>query len=242
MRRCAVPCMAALSVYLPHLSTVELPDEKHSSGGQNTAMSNLSDILDRIDQRLSVVGLTDNSASLAAGKSDAIRNMRRALREGSRQGVTVETLAALAVPLKTSTAWLVDGVGNAEAVRVPLISWVSAGSPDTPTAVEEIQNARRIEDGELDPKGDWVALEVIGDSMDRISPPGSIIFVDRNDRRLVMNACYVIALENGEATYKRFRPSPDRFEPVSVNPMHEPFYPEGPVSILGRVRKTMLPM
>lgn len=237
-----MPCMAALSVYLPHLSTVELPDEKHSVGGQNTAMSNLSDILDRIDQRLSAVGLTDNSASLAAGKSDAIRNMRRALREGSRQGVTVETLAALAVPLKTSAAWLVDGVGNAEAVRVPVVSWVSAGAPDTPTTVDEIQNARRIEDAELDPKGDWIALEVIGDSMDRISPPGSIIFVDRNDRRLVMNACYVIALEGGEATYKRYRPNPERFEPVSVNPAHEPIFPDGAVAIIGRVRKTILLM
>lgn len=242
MRRCAVPCMAALSVYLPHMSTVELPSEKTSAGGQNTAMSNLSDILERIDQRLSAVGLTASAASIAAGKSDAIRNMRRALRDGSRQGVTVETLAALAVPLKTSTAWLIDGVGNAEAVRVPLISWVSAGAPDTPTAVEEIQNARRIADGELDPKGDWIALEVIGDSMDRISPPGSIIFVDRNDRRLVMNACYVIALENGEATYKRFRPAPDRFEPVPVNPAHEAFFPEGPVTIIGRVHKTSLQM
>lgn len=78
--------------------------------------------------------------------------------------------------------------------------------------------------------------------MDRISPPGSTIFVDRADKRLVMNSCYVIALEGGEATYKRYRPNPDRFEPVSVNPEHEPIYPEGQVHIIGRVRKTTLPM
>ena len=162
--------------------------------------------------------------------------------ENGLRGIT-RAADRYAKAFKVSKGWLLTGEGaESQTVSVPLISWVSAGAPDTPTAVEEIQNARRIEDGELDPKGDWVALEVIGDSMDRISPPGSIIFVDRNDRRLVMNACYVIALENGEATYKRFRPSPDRFEPVSVNPVHEPFYPEGPVSILGRVRKTMLPM
>ena len=237
-----MPCMAALSVYLPHVSTVELPDEKIHWGGQNTSMSNLAEILERIDQRLTLTDHSDYSASMAANKPDAIRNMRRALKSGARQGVTIETITALAGVLKTSAGWLVDGAGAEEAIRVPLISWVSAGSPDAPDSVSEIWGARRISGGDLNPDGDWVALEVMGDSMDRISPPGSIIFVDRNDQRLVMNACYVISLENGEATYKRFRPTPDRFEPVSVNPFHEPFYPEGPVSIFGRVRKTMLPM
>jgi SOS-response transcriptional repressor LexA len=87
-----------------------------------------------------------------------------------------------------------------------------------------------------------LALRVVGDSMDRISPPDSIIFVNRADRRLVANGCSVIATPDGEATYKRYRPSPDRFEPVSVNPAHEPFFPDGMPKIVGRVRKSILDM
>lgn len=205
-------------------------------------MSHLADILERIDQRLTLTNHSDSSASLAARKPDAIRNMRRALKSGERQGVTIETITALANVLKTSAGWLVDGTGPEETVRVPLISWVSAGTPDAPDAVDEVLNATRIEANDLDPDGDWVALEVVGDSMDRISPPGSTIFVNRLDKKLVPNACYVIGLENGEATYKRYRPAPDRFEPVSVNPAHEPLFPEGPVNVIGRVHKTTLKM
>jgi len=126
--------------------------------------------------------------------------------------------------------------------NVPLISWVSAGalSPiDHPVTAADADRMIRVADL---PGGDWIALEVVGDSMDRISPPGSIIFVNRRDRRLVPNACYVLMTEDGEATYKRYRPNPDRFEPVSINPSHEAIFPEGQVRVVGRVRRSVLPM
>jgi SOS-response transcriptional repressor LexA len=130
-------------------------------------------------------------------------------------------------------------------VGAPLISWVSAGDPKAPSSVIEIHDAKMVYIHGLDPKGDWIALTVEGDSMDRISPPESIVFVNRNDKRLVTNACYVISdAEGGEASYKRFRANPDRWEPVSTNPEHEPmFVKKGrePV-IIGRVRKTLLSM
>lgn len=134
---------------------------------------------------------------------------------------------------------------NRGPVGAPLISWVSAGVLKTPGIVLELGEAKTAYVHGLDPKGDWIALQVEGDSMDRISPPESIIFVDRKDRRLVTNACYVIAdAEGGEATYKRFRANPDRWEPVSTNPEHEPvFVKEGSEpAIVGRVRKTLLSM
>jgi SOS-response transcriptional repressor LexA len=136
-------------------------------------------------------------------------------------------------------------VPQAGPLGAPLISWVSAGALKAPSVVIELDDAKMAYIHGLDPKGDWIALEVEGDSMDRISPPESIIFVNRKDRRLVTNACYVIAdAEGGEATYKRFRANPDRWEPVSTNPEHEPvFVRKGrePV-IIGRVRKTLLSM
>lgn len=126
-------------------------------------------------------------------------------------------------------------------LEVPLISWVSAGELVSPDVVDDLANAQRIQAPKL-PKGDWIALEVVGDSMDRISPPGSIIFVDLSDKQLVMNACYVFADEDGDATYKRYRPGPDRIEPVSTNTAHETRFPDRMPVVVGRVRKTMLDM
>jgi hypothetical protein len=77
--------------------------------------------------------------------------------------------------------------------------------------------------------------------MDRISPPESIIFVDRRDRKLIPNGLYVIADEEGNATYKRYRPGPPpRFEAVSMNQAHEPIFPAQEPLIVGRVKRSMI--
>lgn len=125
-------------------------------------------------------------------------------------------------------------------ISVPLVSWVSAGVMSFPDISDEIIG--QVQESGLDPEGDWIALKVEGDSMDRISPPDSIIFVDRADKVLVPNACYVIANGDGEATYKRFRSNPMRFEPVSTNPAHEPIYPAREPLIVGRVKKSTIQM
>lgn len=121
---------------------------------------------------------------------------------------------------------------------VPLLAWVSAGAMRRDDVADEALGTIRVTDL---PLGDWIALRVVGDSMDRVSPPDSIIFIDRKDTRLVSNALYVIADEEGNATYKRFRPGPPRrFEPVSVNTAHEPLFPDHDPVIVGRVKRTML--
>lgn len=149
-----------------------------------------------------------------------------------------------------SLRWLAFGVGMPDSqddtegvVAAPLISWVSAGALLTPDAPIEDEDAPIMLEQGLDPTGDWIALRVDGDSMNRISPHDSIIFVNRKDRRLVANACYVIGDGEGGATYKRFRP-PATWEPVSTNPAHKPFIlnPGSEPDIIGRVRKTVLSM
>lgn len=203
----------------------------------------LSDILKRIEQRLEVVGLSASAASLKAGVSkDAIRNIQRACKEG-RDGISITTLTKLAPVLQTTASWLLEGVEAASYIRVPKISWVSAGSFDIADPVFSFYDFPTIEAAGL-PDGEWVALEVQGDSMDRISPPGSIIFVNRADRRLSHNACYIIQNVDGSATYKRYRQGPMRFEPVSTNPTHEAIFPdnENPPNIFGRVLRSVLDM
>jgi SOS-response transcriptional repressor LexA len=210
----------------------------------------IQDVLERVEKRLEAVGLTAQGASVRAGLSkDAIRNMQRAARSEKRRGVSTRTIQALAPVLETNAGWLLDGTGDEHEIdpmvsSAPLISWISAGALVTPDAVLEAENARRVYAPDLDPAGDWIALTVEGDSMDRISPPDSLIFVDRRDRRLVPNACYVFGDGEGGATYKRWRPDPPRIEPVTTNPSHEPtFLASGrePL-VIGRVRRTVLDM
>lgn len=124
--------------------------------------------------------------------------------------------------------------------EVPLLTWISAGAMQR----EDIQDEQRgtVTAGNL-PDGDWIALQVSGDSMDRISPPDSIILVDRSDKELIPNALYVIDDGEGHATYKRYRPGPPmRFEPVSTNTDHEPIIPDNHPTIIGRVRRSILEM
>ncbi len=127
------------------------------------------------------------------------------------------------------------------AARVPMISWVSAGVFSRDDVSQDILGVTEVAGL---PQGDWIALRVEGDSMDRISPPGSVILVDRSDTRLIPNGCYIIANSEGEATYKRYRPSPVRFEPVSTNPSHEPIWIDGDQmpAVYGRVKKSILDM
>jgi hypothetical protein len=75
----------------------------------------LAEILARIESRLSAVRLSASKASLKAGKPDAIRNMRRAVKEGRQGSVTVETISALAPVLRTTVEWLLTGQGKQEA-------------------------------------------------------------------------------------------------------------------------------
>lgn len=61
----------------------------------------LAQILARIDVLRKAKGWSDNKLSEKAGKPDAIRNMRRAVKEG-RRGVNAQTLAALEEALEVA--------------------------------------------------------------------------------------------------------------------------------------------
>ena len=91
------------------------------------------------------------------------------------------------------------------------------------------------------PPGDYLALRVVGDSMNLIAPEGAVIIVDRADTLLQPRGYYVFATpDHAEATFKRWMSRPDRLEPYSTNPAHEAIYLESPPTVIGRVRKVML--
>lgn len=166
--------------------------------------------------------------------------------EQGRNGFPVLEAKQFAKAFNVSLQWLQFGIGSPDdkfvdeaPVDVPLLSMVSAGDLMAENFQDDHRGTVRVVGL---PDGDWIALEVDGSSMDRISPPGSKILVNRREKRLVPNACYVIADENGSATYKRFRPDPARFEPVSTEMGHETFFPENEPVIIGRVRRSILEM
>lgn len=158
-------------------------------------------------------------------------------------GQTTKRLPEIARALDVSVYELDENYGGGESmISAPLLSWVSAGQievPEVPDFDPANPPPRRSAVG-LN-AGKWIALKVVGDSMDRISPPDSIIFVDLNDRRLVANACYVIRdEEEGGSSYKRYRPG--RWEAVSTNKKHKPYILKGDrgPAVIGRVKRTVL--
>lgn len=153
------------------------------------------------------------------------------------RNVSVKNLEKLAKALGVTP---MDLIAEHRSTKVPIVTWVSAGR----LARDDGQHDTigEIEMPDLDPDGEWVALRVEGDSMDRISPPGSLIFVDLSDRELVPNACYVVADDDNHITYKRFRPNPHRFEAVSTNLSHQAIFPDGSPTVIGRVRRSIIDM
>ncbi|WP_454919247.1 S24 family peptidase [Xanthobacter sediminis] len=137
------------------------------------------------------------------------------------------------------TGYPAPDIDDVQVTRVPIVSWVSAGQLTEQDGVPDLAGLPSITIVGL-PPGDWIALTVDGDSMDLISPPGSLILVNRQETQLVNGACYVIADEHGAATYKQHRANPTRFEPVSSNKAHQIIFPDNDPVVIGRVRRTTL--
>lgn len=131
--------------------------------------------------------------------------------------------------------WITDGEVSpqSDVRRVPIVSWVSAGRLSASDCVESWQDLPSVAAAGL-PDGDWMALRVEGSSMDRVAPPGSLIFVNRRDRDLLPGRDYVFSTPEG-ATLKRWRANPSRLEPFSTFPEYETIFPEGQIKVVGRV-------
>jgi phage repressor protein C with HTH and peptisase S24 domain len=80
------------------------------------------------------------------------------------------------------------------------------------------------------------AVEVKGDSMDRIIPDGGFAVVDPDQTQLYNDKVYLIQNEEHDAQVKLYRSNPARFEPVSTNETHKTlFVGEHHIQVIGRV-------
>lgn len=148
---------------------------------------------------------------------------------------TLERLKDLAAELGIE-----DGGRRPAAIRVPILSIVSAGRLRESEPVP-MDGAPTIPVADL-PPGDYFALRVQGDSMNRVSPDGSLIIVDHADREMIAGRFYVFSIR-GEATYKMWRPYPvPRLSYYSWNETDDAifFRPDEDMHVVGRVKRTML--
>ena len=191
------------------------------------AMLRVREIRQKID------GLTIEQLSADVGIS--VSQMSR-IERGEREPKATE-LTRIADRLGQSVGAL---FGEDTPRRVPLLSWVSAGRLSDASSQLPVEDVPLLAFSDLG-SGDFFALRVQGDSMDRISPDGSIIVIDRQEKTLQANKPYVFAIR-GEATYKLWRPKPPRLEPYSTNPTHSTIFIErqNELEIVGRVRRTLL--
>ena len=80
------------------------------------------------------------------------------------------------------------------------------------------------------------AIEVKGDSMDRIIPDGGFAVVDPDQVQLFNDKIYLIQNGEHDAQVKLYRSNPARFEPASSNELHGTYYVgQEPVRVIGRV-------
>jgi SOS-response transcriptional repressor LexA len=152
--------------------------------------------------------------------------------------------------LKVRAEWLYSGEGEMRPspksesrplVEMPVIGWVQAGTLSDVTAIQTLDEGETIIADTL-PPGTWFATDVRGDSMDRISPEGSRIYVNAGERQLVAGGFYLFSLR-GETTFKRYYEDPvPRLEPYSWNPANRPIFlgKKEAWEVIGRVHRTVL--
>lgn len=161
--------------------------------------------------------------------------------QGGTQSLKGETEERITSHYGVSAAEVFGGVERA-AVQVPIIDSVAAGRLSAPNSQIPHGEYQTIEIVGMLPAGDYFATRVDGTSMDRISPPGSLIVVNKADRELLPGRRYLFS-RRGETTYKRWENDPHpRLEPESTDPNNKTIYPTGEEewSIIGRVRLTLL--
>jgi hypothetical protein len=155
---------------------VILPSASLHAYGYSTAMK-LDDVLARIESRLRALDLSAHAASLAAKRPDAIRNLKRAVKNNDRRGITTETLIALAPVLHTTAAWLLEGAGDPESGnRVRVVGRIGAGAEIQPEFEQVPPESLYEIEVPFPVSTDAIAFQVEGDSMwPRYDPDDVII-------------------------------------------------------------------
>lgn len=135
--------------------------------------------------------------------------------------------------------------------EMPILAKLLGLVEDQQPSVRKIQRIGRVPAGQIRqalaetnetltvsndlPKGVF-ALEIDGESMNRLAPFGADVIVDPNDKSLFAGDLYVIGDGAGGFTFKQFLQDPARLTPLSDDASHkETLLGVEPVDIVGRV-------
>lgn len=189
-------------------------------------------------------------ASHLGVRNDAITRMTN-LEGGEERRITIPELVRMADFFGAEPPGITDIKEQAREAQerdepkwkqIPLLDSVPAGKLAAPMSQILVDQAPLLAFSDLG-RGEYIALTVRGDSMDRISPDGSIIIINKADRTLVSGRPYVFCYR-GEVTYKLWRHEPPRLQPWSTNPIHEARYVKSKADaeklVVGRVIRTVL--
>ena len=199
----------------------------------------------RIKNRLAELRLGPIEAAQAVPGLE--RNYLSDYLAGRKKSFSSAKQPLVARALKWSIEDLLDArprVSNAPAPKiamVPLLDNVTAGRLSSPASQVPVDRVPLLAFADLG-RGEFFALRVEGDSMDRFSPEGSIIVVNKSDRTLLNGKCYVFAV-GGQTTYKMWQGGDTPFlAPHSTNPINKPifFKRKRDLEVIGRVKRTIL--
>lgn len=145
----------------------------------------LNEILMRIESRLVALKMSANRAAVLSGKSGAIRNLKKAIKDGNRLGISTATLEALAPVLKTTVGWLLTGHdGNQEdtAIEAAVDTQIMLGDAEKALAwsLVELGSAPEVEAP--------VLARAVLRSIRRPLGPGESPLTDEEKRALVREA------------------------------------------------------
>lgn len=174
------------------------------------------------------------------------RNFIRDFLEGKKQSFSSAKQPLVAQALQ----WTVSELLGPPARRVsqsapkismvPLLDRVTAGRLKSPSSQIPLEDVPLLAFADLG-RGEFFALTVEGDSMDRYSPDGSTIIVNKAERSLINGRCYVFSLR-GETTFKMWQGGETpHLAPYSTNPINKPiFFKKRDLEVIGRVKRTLL--
>lgn len=166
--------------------------------------------------------------------------------ESGKRAPSQRRLADIAEALGRSVSELLDGPQlerptlpeGAEPVEsIPILGEVPAGNMRE--AVRDYRGWTHLAAREV--RAGMYALQVSGDSMDKIVQDGALIIIDPNDRDTFHRRLFVVRGPDGEVTFKRYFDGPGRLEPCSRNPAHRTIpITDHDYEIVGRVTKIIL--
>lgn len=144
--------------------------------------------------------------------------------------------AALGVPVSAIDINYGDTTDDrTETTQVPVLS-----QEEIIAGVHKPRNDQYVALSDLRP-GDWIAMMMTDDAMDRVAPAGALIVANRSDRVLEDGGLYMFS--TGRVVFcRRYRAGKaELLMPFSINPEHIAMaYERQQHALVGRVRRSVL--